>query len=293
MRPSALKTKSYFKGNDLSSIKKSDDKFAIKESNLLLKSDKTEASSGKKKVNEKYELMIQNLQMDKSNLVKKCNIAEADYMKIKNELIDIENQIKSQKALGDGLEKEIFKSQNVAQVLTKNLQEDLNYERELNLKLQEECSNFEEKKSKLETQIQDHKMDLEYIESEIIEMNEALCQSETQINSNSEDLTSLQASLQSSENEILKIKKNIDQENIESDLVRQDIKRVEGERSDLMRRMNEYSQKYELYVNSVKDDRNNLTNKLNRDKRLLTSQLIVSLLNRKLFSNFCFFYDKI
>ena len=244
---------------------------------------------GEQRVQEKYEYHIKNLENDKASLSKRLSIVLMELDKVTAEKADYEKQMADQLRVNSELEEKIVKSENLAKVLNKNLQDDLKYEKDLNDKLRDELSRYETQKSQLLVQLKEQQGIERQFQDEIRVLENGIKDKENEITSLADLHEKTRKEMNDLETEAIALRERLKMQNDNINDLEGEVQKVESEKTDLINRMNDLTNKYDAYVSTMSREREDLANTTRKHIKLLTAKILSerlgSLLKKQYFAS--------
>lgn len=229
---------------------------------------------GEQRVQEKYEYHIRNLEDGKASLSKRLSIVLMELDKVTAEKADYERQMAEQLRINAELEEKIVKSENLSKVLSKNLQDDLRREKDLNDQLRSELARYETQKSQLLVQLREQQEIEEEFQGEVRRLEDNIRSREGEISSLVELHEKTKKEMSDLEAEAAALRERLRTQGESIEDLETEVQKVEGEKGDLIARMNDLTNKYDAYVSTMSREREELANTARRHIKLLTTKIL-------------------
>ena len=195
--------------------------------------------------------------------------------KATHEKSDISAKIREQEGLSEELKNKLNEVASLKNVVNRNLQEDLKFERELNGKLREELDRFEREKETLISKLHEEEelssqiqRDTESVNANLIRKTDDLRRLEDDHDATQRRLRELNEQLEALRSQEMKnrhTKASMDNE----------LTDLTNQRNDLIRRMNELSERYDSYVSQMNRERLEISDRNKTHVKMLVAKHIV------------------
>jgi len=172
------------------------------------------------------------------------------------------------------LKRKLDEVSSLKNVVNRNLQEDLRYERELNEKLREELGKFDNEKQQLLQKLRNQEDLAKEISRETSAISANLKRKNDDLRTLEEEHERNLAKLRDLNNQLDSMRQQEAHSKTEKRRMEEELDGLNRERSDLIQRMNELSDKYEDYVQTMNRERQEIIRSNKNHVKLLTGKLL-------------------
>jgi chromosome segregation ATPase len=214
--------------------------------------------------------------------MKRLNMVLSELEKATHEKSDIASKLRQQERLADELKHKLEEISGLKNVVNRNLQDDLRYERDLNQKLREELDRFEREKESLLSKLREEEdlssqiqRETHAINSNLLRRTDDLQQLELEHEQTSHRLHQLNDELEALKHSEVKTRQ-------QKAMMDSQLAELTAQRNDLIKRMNELSDRYETYVDTMNRERQDISRQNKQQVKHLVAKLLVQILNENL-----------
>lgn len=214
--------------------------------------------------------------------MKRLNMVLSELETATHEKSEVAQRLREQEHLAEELKRKLDEVSSLKNVVNRNLQDDLKYERDLNVKLREELDRFEMEKNALIDKLRQEEDLSNQIQRETDNVN-------TNLLRKADDLQRLELDHEATGRRIRELE--LELEHLRSNEIKNRQHKVAlddqfteltMQRNELIRRMNELSDKYETYVSQMNHERINTQHHNKQHVKTLVAKLLFQILDENI-----------
>ena len=225
---------------------------------------------------------LQQLEAEKISLMKRLNMVLSELETATHEKSEVAQRLREQEHLAEELKKKLDEVSSLKNVVNRNLQDDLKYERDLNMKLRDELDRFETEKNALIEKLRQEEDLSSQIQRETDNVNTNLLRKADDLKRLEEDHEQTNRRIRDLQTELEHLRNNEIKNRQHKVALDDQLTDLTNQRNDLIRRMNELSEKYETYVGQMNVERINTQHANKQHVKTLVAKLMFQLLDENI-----------